>query len=316
MQMQELVDEIDRQPAWKANGIRAPHKPLAILYAIGRAIAGQRMVRYAEAERALVELLDEFGPPRAVQHPEQPVWRLRQYRGAPTAFWQVDGPVDAVEGAGGNPLVPVMLEGVSFGLSAAAADLLCANPSNAFALATILAARIVPASRHEELLEAVGLGGVRQDPDAVTEITTTPPDVRLTERMMRVSRTLVRDPAFSRAVRAAYRDSCAICAVAPRLGNRPFGLEAAHVRWANAGGPDELYNGILLCRMHHHALDRGAIKIDSEMKVQLSPRLERSPESDRLFARFEGARIQLPARATDHPHLDMLSWHWGQVFKG
>jgi predicted restriction endonuclease len=68
--------------------------------------------------------------------------------------------------------------------------------------------------------------------------------------------------------------------------------------------------------MHHHALDRGAIRIDEAMRVELSPKLARSSESDALFARFEGREIRLPRSASEHPHLDMLTWHWNQVFKG
>jgi putative restriction endonuclease len=128
--------------------------------------------------------------------------------------------------------------------------------------------------------------------------------------------TLVRNPAFARKVRTAYEGSCAICAIAPRLENKLFGLEAAHIRWANAGGPDEVHNGILLCRMHHHALDRGAIKVDEHMKVQVSPRLARDPRSDEIFARFDGEKIREPKQKCDRPHREMLEWHWSEVFKG
>jgi putative restriction endonuclease len=315
MPMQELMSEIKRQPAWEANGDRAPHKPLAILFAIGRALAGSRMTRYVDAEAKLKNLLDEFGPTRDVQHPEQPIWRLRQYQGEPTSFWQLEGPLDQAAGPRGNPRRSVMCESVSFGLSEQAAKLLCDNPSNALALAMILVADIAPFSRHDELLEAVGISSsIGRDADAPAS-TSQVPEVQLTERAMRLTRTLVRNPAFSRMIRDAYNGSCAICGVAPKLCDKLFGLEAAHVRWANAGGPDEIYNGVLLCTMHHHALDRGAIKIDADMKVQLSPKLARSPESDRLFTDFEGERIRLPARTEHHPHQEVLAWHWKQVFR-
>jgi putative restriction endonuclease len=106
-----------------------------------------------------------------------------------------------------------------------------------------------------------------------------------------------------------------MCSIAPRLDGKLFGLEAAHIRWANHGGPDEVRNGVLLCRMHHHALDRGAIRIDESMRVAISPKLARDAESDALFARFEGQEIRLPARTEDQPHPLMIDWHWNQVFK-
>ena len=311
MTLQELVDEIDKQPAWEQNGQRAPHKPLAVLYAIGQALSGRRIVRYDEAEPALRALLDQFGPPRKQQHPEQPVWRLRRYQNGATTFWEIQGAVENMEDAAGNPRIGLMRQHISFGLSKAATDLLCSNPANAYALAATLAARIVPPTLQGELLDFVGLG-TGDDPRPMLASA----DPVLVSRTMRVGFTLVRDRAFSRKVRAAYDDSCAICAISPRLDNEVFGLEAAHIRWANADGPDELRNGVCLCRMHHHALDKGAIKIDQDMRVQVSPKLAHSRESDAMFARFSGQRIRLPSASADHPHLTMLEWHWTEVFKG
>ncbi len=315
MQMQELVEEIDRQPAWKANGIRAPHKSLTLLFAIGKVLAGQRMTRYADAEGLLIELLNEFGPPRETPHPEQPVWRLRQYNGASTSFWCLEGRLEMVAGGGGNPLVAAMRDEVAFGLSESAAELLCSNPLNARALATILAAKVVPPTRQDELLGAVGVGVDSHQADPDESNSRVPVDVELVERAMRVSQALARSSTFSRKIRAAYTDACAICAIAPRLDQRVFGLEAAHIRWAAASGPDEAYNGVLLCRMHHHAFDRGALKIGEDMRVRLSPRLARNDEADFVFGRFEGAQIRLPTEQADHPHPEMLQWHATQVFK-
>lgn len=316
MTLQELVDEIDAQPVFEQDGKRAPHKPLTLLYSIGQALSGRRVVAYAEAEPALTALLDQFGPPRQQQHPEQPVWRLRQYRGQHTNFWHLDGPLSEVEGPGGNPRIPIMRERVSFGLSEQAAKLLCDNPANAYALAAMLAAKIAPPTLQGDLLEAVGLGTGEGPSPVLDEAIAAAASPELVARAVRTVTALVRDSAFSRKVRAAYNDSCAICSVSPRLADKVFGLEAAHIRWANAKGPDQLCNGICLCRMHHHALDKGAIKIDKDMRVQLSPRLSMSPEVDNLFARFSDKEIRLPRNAADHPHLTMLEWHWSEVFRG
>jgi putative restriction endonuclease len=315
MTLQEIIEEIDQQPAWEANGVRAPHKPLTILYAMGQARAGRRIVRYSEASPALERLLEQFGPPRKDHHPEQPVWRLRQYRGVPTRFWQVEGPIDRAAGTGGNPLIRVMRESISFGLTEDASRLLFESPANAALLATSLAAKIVPPSMLDELLEAVGLNEFNSmQGDNPPILDSQAPE--LTQRMTRTASVLVRDSTFARKVRDAYQESCAICSVAPRLDRKLFGLEAAHIRWANAGGPDDVCNALFLCRMHHDALDRGAIRVDSAMRLELSPKLARNSQSDELFARFEGREIRLPKSATNHPHIDMLKWHWSEVFKG
>lgn len=315
MTLQELVDEIDRQPGWKRGDTSAPHKPLAILFAIGKALARERLTPFSEAEPHLIALLEQFGPPRESPRPADPIWRLRQYRHRPTRFWQLDGNLPADSLGQDNPPIGLLRERASFGLSAEAAKLLCDNPANAYALAADLAEKIAPPSLQGELLEAVGFGTHERSLLALRTAAAAAADPVLIERAMRSVSTLVRDPAFSRRVRKAYNDSCAICSISPRLANRTFGLEAAHIRWANAGGPDEVYNGILLCRMHHHALDRGAIKIDGNMKVQVSAKLASSPEADAVFLRYRDQEIRTPRRSDQHPHEKMLRWHWTKVFR-
>jgi putative restriction endonuclease len=42
------------------------------------------------------------------------------------------------------------------------------------------------------------------------------------------------------------------------------GIEAAHIRWFNFGGPDELTNGLALCFRYHKHLDRGVLGFADE----------------------------------------------------
>ncbi len=65
MNLRQFLNEVEQQPAWTRGGERAPHKRLAILFALGRALAGQRLVTFAAAEGPLRELLERFGPVRA-----------------------------------------------------------------------------------------------------------------------------------------------------------------------------------------------------------------------------------------------------------
>jgi hypothetical protein len=77
-------------------GQRAPHKPLLVLYALGRWSQGnQADIPVKDIDRDLTLLLKEFGPPRQSYHPEYPFWRL-QNDGA----WQVraDGPLKRRQG--------------------------------------------------------------------------------------------------------------------------------------------------------------------------------------------------------------------------
>jgi putative restriction endonuclease len=315
MTLQELVDEIGRQPIWQADGKRAPHKPLTLLYALGQAMRGNRIVRYADAEKDLIRLLDRFGHPRATPHPEQPVWRLHAYQGTPTRFWEIVGDTNGIEGAKGNPSSPRMRARIAFGLSGPAWAALSHDATSAQALAQVLADEIVPRSLQPALLDAVGVAGsvgesLDHSPDAID-----PALLALVSRRRVATTRTERDPTFSRRVLEAYGRACAICAISPRLGTEHFGLEAAHIRWVRYDGPDVTSNGLCLCKMHHEALDWGAVKIDHSMKVCVSSRLDRSPESEAMFGRFEGKEIRLPRSASSRPSEEMLQWHWDEVFK-
>ena len=48
------------------------------------------------------------------------------------------------------------------------------------------------------------------------------------------------------------------CALAATNGWQPLGLEAAHIKWFQARGPDVVQNGLALCSLHHKIFDLGA----------------------------------------------------------
>ena len=65
MNLDELKDSIKNLTIWKKRGERAPHKPLLILYALGKIQQGKpRMLPYKQVRLDLKELLIEFGPDR------------------------------------------------------------------------------------------------------------------------------------------------------------------------------------------------------------------------------------------------------------
>lgn len=73
-----ILTRFDDLNVWKQGDQRAPHKPLLVLYALGRWQQGNADVTFKEAEPDLTALLREFGPPRKSDHPEQPFWRLQK----------------------------------------------------------------------------------------------------------------------------------------------------------------------------------------------------------------------------------------------
>lgn len=72
------------------------------------------------------------------------------------------------------------------------------------------------------------------------------------------------DPEFRLHILHLYTHRCAVCGYDGRLGNNTLGVEAAHIKWHAAGGPDEPNNGIAHCSFHHKMLDKGAMGISTD----------------------------------------------------
>jgi putative restriction endonuclease len=68
----------------------------------------------------------------------------------------------------------------------------------------------------------------------------------------------------------AYEYSCAVWGFDVRLGTMSIALEAAHIKWHQAGGPDEESNGLALRMLHHKLFDRGVFTLSETMKVIVS----------------------------------------------
>jgi len=64
MNKSEIRKRIQNLNVWKQGSQRAPHKPLLLLYAMGRGLRNkERMIPYAEIDKDLKKLLIEFGLP-------------------------------------------------------------------------------------------------------------------------------------------------------------------------------------------------------------------------------------------------------------
>src|SRR4051812_9446074 len=78
MEAEAALALFDRLAVWRRGDQRAPHKPLLVLYALGRWCWGDEApIPFADVNRDLTGLLREFGPPRQSDHPEYPFWRLQ-----------------------------------------------------------------------------------------------------------------------------------------------------------------------------------------------------------------------------------------------
>src|SRR5262249_39734493 len=70
-----------------------------------------------------------------------------------------------------------------------------------------------------------------------------------------------RDQGFRPRVLKAYEHRCAVCGFDVRLGSVSIALDAAHIRWHQAGGPETESNGFALCVMQHKTFDLGAFTV-------------------------------------------------------
>ena len=296
----EIPDILARFAAlrvWRRVGERAPHKPLLVLWALGRVARGEpRLAPYAEVDRALARLLREFGPVRRSMHPELPFWHLRT-----DGVWEVPNAAHLRVRAGSSnpPRGELLARGATGGFAPEVEVALRADPALLAAVChTVLDAHF-PASIHEDLLAAVGL-------DDATALAGGAVAVSARRR----------DPAFRQRVLTAYERRCAVCGFDVRLGDVALGLDAAHIMWHQAGGPDTVENGLALCVLHHKLFDRGAFTLSDDYHVELSEHLHGATGFDVHLLAFHGRPIHEPQTRAYLPAPGHLRWHRREVFQG
>lgn len=289
----DLLARFARLQIWRRAGERAPHKPLLVLFALGRLLAGhERLTSYREIDDALSRLLREFGPVRRSVHPEYPFWRLQN-----DGIWEVrsERALRARRGST-DPLRSELLHGnTRGGFIPEIATELRSDPSGAYVIAHAVLDAHFPPSIHDDILAAVGL-----DEPLGTPV---------------IAPRRRRDPRFRMRVLTAYERRCAICGFDVRLGDAQVGLDAAHIQWHQAGGPDTEQNGFALCALHHKLFDRGAFTVSHNHTVELSEHLHGGVGFGELLLRFHGKPILRPQAPGYLPGGEFLDWHHRQVFQ-
>ena len=167
-----------------------------------------------------------------------------------------------------------------------------ARPEDIRELARKILSAHFPESLHKSIADAAGL-----DLDAAT----------------RSSR---RNVEFRSAVVSAWKHRWAFCGFGVQLDNADLGLEAAHIRWCQFGGPDTMDNGLACCSIHHQAFDRGAITVSEEMRILVSSKLPGSCGLDGLFLALHGSHLRTPSLKDAVLRGAFLAWHRNQVFRG
>jgi putative restriction endonuclease len=292
MTADDLRARFEQIAVWKRGDQRAPHKPLLLLYALGRCYhGGRRLLPYLEVHEQLGQLLEDFGPPRKRIHPEYPFWRLQN-----DDLWVIPD-ADRLERRKSNTdakLSELKTHNVEGGFPEPVFGLLRDQTDLVAELARQLLDAHFPASLHADILDAVGL------------------DLSATNRSERSAR----DPAFRNRVLRAYEYRCAVCGYDVQLDGRPVGLEAAHVKWHQAGGPDTEANGIALCALHHKLLDRGAWRLTTDYRLLASEHAHGSAGLETWLLDFHNQPVARPIRPGYAVDPDFAQWHVREVFRG
>jgi putative restriction endonuclease len=273
---------------WRQGDQRAPHKPLLVLLALGELLRGKETLIFEEVEPKLKELLIEFGPPRKFIHPEYPFLRL-----ANDGVWKLSGDqsLDSKREYSKRFLIDNRISG---GFTHSILKGLKDEPELISSIAFELLNAHFPTTLHEDILQAVGLEDIEG------------PFYQTKKRR--------RDADFRAKVLEVYGYRCAICGYDLRVGHAPVGVEAAHVKWHAAGGPDQVQNGIALCSLHHKLFDFGAFSITDNHRIEVSPSVNGSTLEEHL-GRFHNQPIILPRETKLYVIEDFLQWHVREVFK-
>jgi len=250
---------------------------------------GKETLPFSECEGKLTDLLREFGPSRRSYHPEYPFWHLQN-----DGLWYLTSniPMSPRKSSTNPPKNQFRLCHAVGSLPKEVRLKLLANPSLLAEVANRLLEANFPETLHQDILNAVGLSINRE-----------------------TGSLLPRDPQFRSRVLIAYEYRCALCGLDLRIGNVTIALEAAHIQWYQAGGPETEANGIALCSLHHKIFDLGAFTIHTDYRVLVSEKAHGAGQFEQVLLRHHGQEIRRPSNPEHVPLPEYLTWHRREVFK-
>ena len=283
-----LLDQIGKLKIWHKGGVRAPHKPLLMLYALGQFSQGKDRLLFSEVDLELRTLLKWFGPGLKYIHTEYPFWRFQN-----DGLWIVtaDEPIESGSRGTDARKSELIRKKAVGALADQVTRVLKSDPNNLRLVTSALLENNFPETIHQDILDAVGLRldapiGPRQ-----------------------------RSPQFRRRVLRAYESRCCVCGYDLRIGDIPAGIEAAHIMWHQAGGPDIESNGLALCTLHHKIFDLGGFTVyDDRLTLVFSQDISGVTRRDWLMG-FHGKSLLAPQSETLLPDPKFLAWHRDTIFR-
>ena len=283
----ELIEKIKNIRTWQSGDMRAPHKPLLLLYTLGRLTRGEpRLVSYAEANEDLRKLLIEFGPYRKVYYPSYPFVKLCN----DGDFWEIQG--DRALSTTNDWSNRELIDNHTFGGFTEEAHTLLKNDRKLVRyLAKLVLDQYFDDTLQQDILARVGLE-IEEDAK------------------------LARSPDFRDRVLRAYEYRCAICGFNVRLGDTLIAVEAAHIKWHCYGGPDYEENGIALCALHHKLFDKGVFTLNESLVLQVAENAHGTCGFDEWLMRYHDRPIRRPQNPDYCPNDRYIGWHAREVFRG
>ena len=285
------------------NGRYAPHKPLLVLLALARIQRGEgRLVPFAEVDKPLQNLLTEFGPSGAAKSRHYPYWHLDR------ALWQVNGPATLVNRAlGATPnLSELRQDGVQAGFAPEVDAALRAQPDLLVRVAQRVLDAYFPPTLHADIAAVVGL-----------DLSPPMPEVRDSAApAYGAGAKRARSARFREQVLLAYEHRCCVCGFDLRIGNVSAGLEAAHIQWHTAGGPDVEANGLSLCALHHKLFDLGAFTLETgDLRIVFSRHAIAGSKGLSGELKHHGQPLLRPQSPDLLPGPEFIAWNQHNVFK-
>lgn len=286
-----IIDRFSNIKSWKQGSVRAPHKPLLLLYLLAEFARGNSNFVFSKIENDIRSLLRDFGPNRRSYDVNYPFWRLQNDK-----LWCVttDNPVmpNNSGDVGRNILVTENAKGCFPG---DVVEKLNADRKILDSIISNLLTQNFPTTVHEDILQAIGYSLIST--------------VETYARRTRCNR-------FREKVLRAYEYRCAICGFDIRMDNSTIALEAAHIKWHQANGAETENNGLALCALHHKLFDRGAFTLTNEFEILVSDRVHGTQGFSEWLMNYHGKKVCPPQSKNLYPHNENILWHTREVFQG
>ncbi len=302
MSRDELLASLARLRQARVGQLRAPHKPLLLLWLFGQfAATGSSAASYEQAEEPVSRLINDFGPPVAAPA------AARQRAAMP--FVHLERELWDVRDAHGKEIRPDVPERRAWLLEKRAVGRLRPDVEGLLADAGTLAAaaRLLLDEHFTPILADLICAEVGLDLaslDLADSAAAVPGGQRRERRR-----------GFAEEVLRAYAYQCSMCGFDGTLGRQPVGIEAAHVQWHSQDGPDKVSNALALCALHHALFDLGVLGISDDRRIRVSSLYVARSEAGRAIDALAGQPLLTPRPRQPAVDIIHITWHAVQVFK-